>query len=157
MTSDLAYDINKISWSENIGIVMQENFLKNDTIAENIVFGEKNFDEKRVKDCLIEANAWKFVHNLKKGMHEVIYDRGQRLSGGEKQKIALARALYNNPKILILDEPATGLDENSQIEFINSIKKLIGKMLIILISHKKELVSICDRVLTLEDSKLKEK
>lgn len=149
-------DVNKKLWRDNIGIVLQENFFKNDTLARNIALGEIDINRDRIKDCLIQANAYEFVRKLPKGIDELIFDRGQRFSGGEKQKLALARALYNNPKILILDEPASGLDELSELEFISTVKKLIGKMLIILISHKKEIVRICDRVLILDENKLKE-
>ena len=149
-------DINKKLWRDSIGIVLQENFFKNDTLASNIALGELYINRERIKNCLIQANAYEFVRTLPKGIDELIYDRGQRLSGGEKQKLALARALYNNPKILILDEPASGLDQVSELEFVSTIKKLIGEMLIILISHKKEIVRICDRVLILEDCKLKD-
>jgi len=149
-------DINKKLWRDNIGIVLQENFFKNDTLASNIALGELNINRERIKNCLIQANAYEFVRKLPKGIDELIYDRGQRFSGGEKQKLALARALYNNPKILILDEPSSGLDKFSELEFVSTIKKLIGEMLIILISHKKEIVRICDRVLILEEYKLKD-
>jgi len=149
-------DINKKLWRDNIGIVLQENFFKNDTLASNIALGELYINRERIKNCLIQANAYEFVRKLPKGIDELIYDRGQRLSGGEKQKLALARALYNNPRILILDEPASGLDQVSELEFITTIKKLIGEMLIILISHKKEIVRICDRVLILDEYKLKD-
>ena len=125
-------------------------------MARNIALGEIDINRDRIKDCLIQANAYEFVLKLPKGIDELIYDRGQRFSGGEKQKLALARALYNNPKILILDEPASGLDQVSELEFVSTIKKLIGEMLIILISHKKEIVRICDRVLILDENKLKE-
>lgn len=149
-------DINKKLWRDNIGIVLQDNFLKNDTLASNIALGESYINRDRIKNCLIQANAYEFVRKLPKGIDELIYDRGQRFSGGEKQKLALARALYNNPKILILDEPASGLDQVSELEFVSTIKKLIGEMLIILISHKKEIVRICDRVLILDEYKLKD-
>lgn len=149
-------DINKKLWRDNIGIVLQENFLKNDTLASNIALGESYINRDRIKNCLIQANAYEFVRKLPKGIDELIYDRGQRFSGGEKQKLALARALYNNPKILILDEPASGLDQVSELEFVSTIKKLIGEMSIILISHKKEIVRICDRVLILDEYKLKD-
>ena len=78
-----------------------------------------------------------------------------RFSGGEKQKLSLARALYSNPKILILDEPTTGLDEKSEKEFIYSLNKLLGSMIIIIISHKKNIVKICDKVFLLENKKLR--
>ena len=94
------------------------------------------------------------LNNLKDGINEVIYDRGARFSGGERQKLALARALYSEPKILILDEPTTGLDKSSENELIYSIQKLLGSMIIIIISHKPNVINICDRVLILKGKKL---
>ena len=149
-------NINISSWREQIGIVMQDNFFTNDTVAANIALGEKFCDTDKIRKCLIKANAWEFVKKLPKGTDEIIYDRGMRLSGGQRQKLALARAIYSDPKILILDEPSTGLDEKSEIEFINSIKKLLGTMVIIIISHKKNIVGICDKVFILQNMSLKE-
>ena len=151
-------DINNINinkWRENIGIVMQENYFKNDSLAANIALGEKNINRHKVKESLLISNAWNFVKELPNGIDEIILDRGMRFSGGERQKLALARALYLEPKILILDEPSSGLDLKSEQEFIQTIKKLLGTMMIIIVSHKKGLVNICDRVLTIEDKKLK--
>ena len=142
-------------WRENIGIVMQDNYFKNDTVGANIALGEKIFDREKIISSLKKANAWNFVKKLPEGIDEIIYDRGMRFSGGQRQKLALARAIYSNPKILILDEPSSGLDEKSEIEFISSIKKLIGSMVIIIISHKKEVVKICDSVFSLENKSLK--
>ena len=141
-------NININSWREKLGIVMQENFFKNDTISSNIALGKK-IDEKKIKESLRKANAWNFVSSLSNGIDEMILDRGLRLSGGERQRISLARALYNNPQVLILDEPTTGLDKVSEEEFISSLKKLKGTINIIIISHKKEVVEICDKVYTL--------
>ena len=148
-------DINISSWRNKVGIVMQENFFKNDSVASNIALG-KNIDRKKIKDSLIKANAWDFINKLSKNIDEEIYDRGVRFSGGERQRLSLARALYSDPQILLLDEPSTGLDLNSEKKLINSIKKIKGSMMIIIISHKKELVNICDRVLKLDKSGLKE-
>ena len=141
-------NININSWREKLGIVMQGNFFKNDTISANIALGKK-IDEQKIKESLKKANAWNFVSLLSNGINEMILDRGLRLSGGERQRIALARALYNDPKVLILDEPTTGLDKASEEELISSIKKLKGTINIIIISHKKEVVDICDKVYTL--------
>jgi len=148
-------NINISSWRQNIGIVMQENFFKNDSIASNIALGKK-INRNKIVESLIKANAWDFIKKLSKGIDEEIFDRGVRFSGGERQRLALARALYSEPQILLLDEPSTGLDLNSERKLIASIKKLKGSMMIILISHKKELVNICDRVLELDQVGLKQ-
>tara|TARA_Y100000589_G_scaffold142252_1_gene135749 strand:- start:188 stop:1873 length:1686 start_codon:yes stop_codon:yes gene_type:complete len=146
--------LNVYKWREQFGIVMQDNFFKNDTLISNIGLGEEFINEDLVRNCLIKANAWEFVQNLPNKINENIYDNGMRFSGGERKKIALARALYKNPRVLVLDEPSAGLDEKSEKEFINVIKTLMGKMIIIIISHKKDVVQICDRVLILENKKL---
>ncbi len=151
-------DINKINlnvWREQIGIVMQDNYFKNDSIAANIALGEKSFNKKRVIESLIKSKSWDFVKKLPNGIDEIIYDRGMRFSGGEKQKLSLARALYSNPKLLILDEPTTGLDYKSELQFISSINQLLGSITVIIISHKKEIVKMCNSVFTIENKKLK--
>ena len=146
--------ININSWREKIGMVMQQNFFKNDTISSNISLGRK-INKKKIKECLLKSNAWDFVNKLPNGIEETIFDRGMRFSGGQRQKLALARAIYSNPKILILDEPSTGLDEKSELEFVNSLKKLLGTMIIIIISHKKDVVRICDKVFVVKNMSLK--
>ena len=147
-------NININDWRKQLGIVMQDNYFKNQSLKDNIALGEKDIDTEKIKEALKKANAWKFVKKIPNGINEKIYDKGMRFSGGERQKIALARALYSEPEILILDEPTTGLDENSEMEFINSIKELLGSLTIIIISHKREVVNICDSVLLFENKRI---
>ena len=134
---------------------MQENFFKNDTIASNIALG-REIDRDKIKRSLINANAWDFINELSFGIDEQVFDRGSRFSGGQRQRLALARALYSQPQILLLDEPSNGLDINSEKKFISSIQKIKGEMTIVIVTHKKEVLSICDRVLKLDKNGLKE-
>ena len=146
--------ININSWREKIGMVMQQNFFKNDTISSNISLGRK-INKKKIKECLLKSNAWDFVNKLPNGIEEPIFDRGIRFSGGERQKLALARALYTDPEILLLDEPTTGLDLYSEKELLSSINQIKGSMIIIIISHKKEVLKICEKVYELSNGGLK--
>ena len=139
------------NWRSNLGIVFQDSYLINDTIAANIALGEKNINLRKVKECLIKANAFEFVKNLDKGFDEIILDRGARFSGGQKQRLALARALYKDPKILIMDEPTSALDKNSENIFIESLKKMSGSIIIIIISHKEKILNLCDKVLIINN------
>ena len=146
--------ININSWRQKIGIVMQQNFFKNDTISSNISLGRK-INKKKIKECLLKSNAWDFVNKLPNGIEEPIFDRGIRFSGGERQKLALARALYTDPEILLLDEPTTGLDLYSEKELLSSINQIKGSMIIIIISHKKEVLNICEKVYEINNGGLK--
>ncbi len=143
------------SWRSKIGIVMQDNFFKNESIVANVALGDKNINNRKLVNSLKQSNSWIFVKNLPNGINEIMFDGGMRFSGGQRKKLALARALYSSPEVLILDEPSTGLDEKSELEFMKTIKKLLGKMTIVIVSHKKEIVQMCDRVLIVEGKKLK--
>ena len=143
--------INPNQWRSKLGIVFQDTYLINDTISANIALGENNINPHKVKESLIKANAFEFVDRLSEGIDEYIYDRGSRFSGGERQRLALARALYKNPEILIMDEPTSALDKNSEEKFITSLKKLSGEITIIIISHKASILESCDRVIEIKN------
>jgi len=144
-------DINLNYWRSKLGIVFQESYLINDTIAANVALGEKDIDFDRVKESLIKANAFGFVKNLALGINERILDRGSRFSGGQRQRLALARALYKDPKILIMDEPTSALDRNAENIFIDSLKKISGSKTIIIISHKDNILNSCDKIIKINN------
>lgn len=147
-------EININHWRQNIGIVMQDAFIIDDTVARNISLGSIKVNEKRVKDALKLSGAWEFVKKFKNGIDENLFDYGSRLSGGQKQRISIARALYRNPKLLILDEPTSSLDSKSSESLKNTIYSLKGQLTIIIISHKSILIENVDRVYELSGKKL---
>ena len=115
-------------------------------IAFNIALGEKDINESLIINSLKKANAWEFIKELPGGIKESVMERGARFSGGQRQRLALARALYRKPKILILDEPTSGLDKKSEELMISTIKELKGKITILLITHKESVAKGSDNV-----------
>ena len=145
---------NMNSWRSSIGIVMQDNYLINDSIANNIALGEDKVDHEKVERVLKEANCWDFIKSLPEGVNESVLERGIRFSGGQRQRIALARALYREPKLLILDEPTSALDQNAEESIISTLNKIKGSLTILIISHKERIAKIADKIYLLKKGKL---
>ena len=97
-----------------------------------------------------------FVNNLQNGLDTIVGERGSRISGGQLQRVGIARALYNDPKILIFDESTSALDKETELEIIKNIYKFKSKKTLIIITHKKELLKECDKIYKLENGNLKE-
>jgi len=141
-----------------ISFVPQDIYLLDDTIKNNVAFGidEKLIDEKRVIQCLKDAEMWDYVRKNPQGLNLLVGEKGIRLSGGEKQRLGLARALCTKPEILILDEATNALDYKTENEVFKSIKKLRKKITIIIISHKISLLEECDNIFYLENGQIKD-
>ena len=133
-----------------LSFVPQNTFLFEGSIYDNIVFGEiykdkeKLKNEERVQQIINSSKIFKFINNLDNKMHTEIKENATNLSGGQKQCISIARALYYNPKILILDEPTNSLDKDIKIEFFDLISSLKNNITIIAITHDQSLLEICD-------------
>ena len=142
---------NRRSWQNSIGFVAQAIFLSEGTIAENVAFGfpKNQINLKQVDNALRLANLNEFVQGLKKGVHTKVGERGVQLSGGQRQRIGIARALYKNPKILILDESTSSVDKRVEKKILNYLKQIKDDKIIFIISHQDSSLEICDEVISL--------
>ena len=138
------------SWKKIIGYVPQSIYLIDDTIERNIAFGVKDIDisSERLNKVIKEAQLDKFIQSLSDGLKTNVGEKGTRISGGQLQRIGIARALYNNPQVIIFDEATNSLDKKNEDEIINIIMSL-KDITIIFISHNKDLLLDCNKVLEL--------
>jgi len=145
-----------INWGHKIGYVPQNIFLINDTIRRNIAFGipENKIDNTKVINSLNLAQLNEMVNNFPEGLNTFVGERGVRLSGGQIQRIGIARALYHDPEFLVLDEATSALDVDTEKEFIKVVLKVSDKKTIFIISHRSSVLKFCDVVYKLEKGKL---
>ena len=150
------YDIRK---HQNIfGYVPQSIFLINDTIESNIALGENQNEIKSLEmKKSLELTSLSELLNITEVEKYKISEQGANLSGGQTQMIGIARAIYRNPKILILDEPTNNLDSITKEKFIQNLKKISENRICIIVSHDSELLKSCDKNITISDGKLIEK
>jgi len=136
-------------WQKNIGFVSQSIFLLDSSIKENIAFGVKkeNVNKDLVHKALEDAQIKDFIFTLKDGIETEVGERGLRLSGGQIQRIGIARELYRKPSLLILDEATSGLDQETENEFLECLEKIRNKMTIIIVSHRKNTLKNCDEII----------
>lgn len=146
-------DIKTQELRKNISIVNQKNYLFNDTIAANISYGF-DFNEQKVLEVLESATALDFVNKLKDGIYTKIEEDASNLSGGEQQKIAIARALYKNPKIIVFDEATSSLDKKSSNSIENIIKNISKDKITFVISHKLSTLKYATKTIILNNGKI---
>ena len=148
--------IDNSTWQNICGYVSQNLFFYNDTISKNIAFGESEdaIDHDRINFCLKICALEKFIKENKNGVNTIIGENGNRLSGGQRQRLGIARALYRNPEILFLDEATNALDEDLETKVINSIQTFKPSITIVLVSHNKKLIKMCNNVIEVRDKVL---
>ena len=147
---------NKDLWLQKIGYVPQKVYITNDSIKNNIALGldEDLIDYKKLKNVIKQCQLENFVGKLPEGINTTLGDRGVVISGGELQRIGIARALYKNSEVLILDEFTSALDDANEFKLLEILKDLSNLKTIIISSHKKELFSLCDKVFLIKDKKI---
>ena len=148
--------LNLEGWQKNIGYIPQNIVILNQSLKENILFGSnpKFFDNKKIINILKAVELDYFLKKLPKGLNQIIKEDGQNISGGEKQRIGIARALLKNPKILILDEATSGLDTFTESKVLDTINKI--KKTIVIVSHRINTLKFCDKVYSIKNNTLKE-
>lgn len=139
------FDISN-AWAKLIGYVPQSVYLLDDTIRNNILFGEKAVDDELIWKALEEAQLKEFVANLPEGLDTVVGERGIKFSGGQRQRVAIARALYYDPDILVLDEATSALDNGTEEALMESIEALQGTKTLIIIAHRLSTIRKCDKI-----------
>ncbi|MBX3113947.1 MAG: ABC transporter ATP-binding protein [Fimbriimonadaceae bacterium] len=144
------------SYRNQIGIVLQEPFLFNGTIADNIKYGNPDATMEQVMEAAKAANAHDFVLMKSDGYDTMVGERGARMSGGEKQRISIARAILHDPKILILDEATSSVDVETERKIQEAIQRLIAGRTTFAIAHRLSTLRNADRLLVLDRGKVVE-
>lgn len=144
---------NPFEWSKIIGYVPQTVFLLDDTIKNNILFGNNPEDEEKIWDALEKANLKDFVQKLPDQLETMVGERGIRFSGGQRQRLAIARALYYNPDIIVLDEATSALDNDTEAAVMDAISNLQGEKTLFIIAHRLSTISNCDKIYRIQDGK----
>ena len=156
---DQKYELqDALKLKENLfGFIPQSTFLLDDTIKNNVIFGqdEENFDSKLFWDCLKISRIDTFVNNLPDKENALVGEKGVKISGGQAQRLGIARAMYRSPDIMILDEATSSLDLETEKDFINSINEIKGKLTLIIITHRIASLDICDKIYSIEEGVLK--
>ncbi len=146
------------SWQSAIGYVAQETVLLDDTFAANITFGTAGPpDPGRMREAARQARIAEAIETeYAQGYGARAGERGGALSGGQRQRIGIARALYRQPKLLILDEPTSALDAATEAEIVDTLKALKGQLTLLIITHRPALLAVCDRIVAVDQGRLSE-
>ena len=141
----------------NPSFVSQSPYLLDDSIKNNIALGvdENKIDLNFVNTCLEKVQLKEFVNSQEKGIDTIIGEKGARISGGELQRLALARALYRKPDIIILDEPTSSLDKITEQNILEILSLLSKECSVIIVTHNLDNIKYCDRIMQIEDKEIK--
>ena len=153
---DKNINILKSYWHKQIGYIPQDIYLLDDTIRNNITFGlqEDKINEKFLSEAIKVSQLENFVKLLPDKLNTIVGNRGVRISGGEKQRIGIARALYNKPKVMILDEATSSLDLDNENKILEEINENKDDKTLIIISHRNNTVKYCDLIYVIEQGNI---
>jgi ATP-binding cassette subfamily B protein len=153
------YDIGAVDkeyYRAQVGYVMQTNLLFSGTIAENIAGGSDEPDRRRIEEVAKRADAHGFISKLPLGYQQVVGERGIGLSGGQIQRLCIARALYRDPRLLVFDEATSALDSESESNIIANLSDILKGRTAVVIAHRLSTIMRADKILVLYDGKIVE-
>ncbi len=144
------------AWLAQIGYIPQSIYLVDESIRDNIAFGidQDRIDDKRIWEVLEEAQLKEFVEELPEGLDTTIGDRGVRISGGQRQRLGIARALYHDPEILVFDEATSALDNDTEKAVMDAVNSFHGKKTMVIIAHRLNTIAKCDVIYKVENEKI---
>jgi subfamily B ATP-binding cassette protein MsbA len=144
------------SLREQVGVVTQQTILFNLSVAENIAYGQPDATREAIQDAARRANAHEFIEKLDEGYDTVIGERGSRISGGQAQRLAIARALLKNPPILILDEATSALDTESERLVQAALDELMSGRTVLVIAHRLSTIRHADKIVVMDKGRIVE-
>jgi ATP-binding cassette subfamily B protein len=150
-------DVNLSSLAAQIGMVTQETYLFHDTIRINLLYGKLNATKQEVDTAAKTANIYDFIMGLPERYETVVGERGYRLSGGEKQRLALARVILKDPRILLLDEATSSLDSESEALIQEALKRVMASRTSIVIAHRLSTILAADLILVIDRGRIVER
>ncbi len=142
------------AWREQVAYVSQDPFLFNDTVRSNLLWSAPEASEADLWDALALCGAEAVVRRLPEGLDTTVGERGGLVSGGERQRLALARAVLRKPDLLILDEATSAIDVQSESDILSRLREACPGMTVVIVAHRAESLAPCDRLLTLEGGRL---
>jgi len=156
LMDNLNLDYNLRDWQKQIGYVPQDIYLLDDTIKNNIAFGlnANDINQEAILKSIELSRLKDYVSSLEKKENTFVGNRGIRVSGGQRQRIGIARALYHNPKILIMDEATSSLDTFNEKKIMEEIYNTTENMTLIIVTHRHKSVSNCDKIYLMDSGKI---
>jgi ATP-binding cassette subfamily B protein len=149
-------DIRLASLAEAVGMVTQETYLFHDTLRANLLYAKPDATRAELESACRAANIHDFIVGLPEGYDTVVGERGYRLSGGEKQRVAIARVILNDPRVLILDEATSHLDSQSEALIQEALSRVMEGRTSLVIAHRLSTILSADLILVMDEGRLVE-